>query len=33
MRRGGWELDELMALDKVLRFTAEDAAAIMGVRR
>ena len=32
LRTGGWELDELMALDKVLRFSAEDAAAIIGVR-
>ena len=32
LRTGGWELDELMALDKVLRFSPEDAAAIMGVR-
>lgn len=33
MRRGGWGLDELQALDKVLRFSPEDAAVIMGVRR
>lgn len=33
MRRGGWGLDELLALDKVLRFSQEDAATIMGVRR
>ena len=32
LRTGGWELDELMALDKVLRFSPEDAAAIIGVR-
>lgn len=33
MRKGGWGLDELLALDKVLRFSQEDAAAIMGVRK
>lgn len=33
MRNGGWGLDELLALDKVLRFSQEDAAAIMGVRK
>lgn len=33
MRRGGWGLEELQALDKVLRFSQEDAAAIMGVRK
>jgi len=33
MRYGGWLLDELTALDKVLRFSPEDAAVIVGVRR
>lgn len=33
MRRGGWILDELQELDKVLHFSPEDAAVIMGVRK